>query len=484
MEIYTVVSGDSLWRIAQRFGVTIEAIAEVNGINPQQSLIIGMNLVIPTGEKMNMMEYTVRPGDTLWSIGQRFGVDYLEIARINNIDQPYPLTVGQRIQIPALGEVYIVKAGDSLWSIAQRFNTSINNLIAWNNLAYPYSLFLGQRLFVRVQRVAPTEEKITVEILGYYNPTAVQDKTFIINTLGDYLTYLGIFEFPFTETGEVIGTIDDEILEAARNKNVAVLPVLTNIIRGNFSSELGRTVLSQETLRNNLINNIMDLLQRYNLIGIIIDIENLYPEDRGIFTEFIRILSDTLHRNNKILILNMPAKWEEWAEREWVGFFDYNALGPMIDIAAIMTYEWGWQSGPPRATAPLEYVQRALDYALNNNIPRNKIQVGLTLYGYDWELPDTPENLARTVTLPMVWDLARTYGASISFDNNVKQPYMNYVDSQGKAHIVWFEDALSHYHKYQLLKEYQLLGAFYWILNLPFQATWYILSHLFDIKKL
>jgi spore germination protein len=191
-----------------------------------------------------------------------------------------------------------------------------------------------------------------------------------------------------------------------------------------------------------------------------------------------------LHKNNKLLILNIPAKFEEWAEREWVGFFDYNVLGPLVDIAAIMTYEWGWQSGPPRATAPLPFVKRSLDYALSNNIPRNKILMGLTLYGYDWELPDTPENLAKTVTLPVVWDLGRTYHASINFDNDVKQPYMNYVNNQGKAHTVWFEDALSHYYKYQLSKEYRLRGAFYWILNLPFPATWYMVSQLFDIKKL
>ena len=60
---------------------------------------------------------------------------------------------------------------------------------------------------------------------------------------------------------------------------------------------------------------------------------------------------------------------------------------------------------------------------------------------------------------------------------------MNYIDFNNDSHIVWFEDALSHNFKYQLAKEYNLRGVFYWTLNLPFPATWYILSNMFNIKK-
>jgi len=227
----------------------------------------------------------------------------------------------------------------------------------------------------------------------------------------------------------------------------------------------------------------MFLVNRYDLKGAIIDIENMYPEDRDLFTEFIRLLSETLHENGKILILNMPPKWEEWPDRDWVGFFDYNALGEYIDIAAIMTYEWGWREGPPRPTAPINNVRRALDYAVENNIPPDKILMGLTLYGYDWTLPDTPQNLAKAVTLPIVWNLARKYRTSIKFDDEVKQPYTEYVNGNGIGHKVWFPNALSHYYKYGLVKEYGLRGVFYWTLTQPLTATWYILSELFEIKK-
>lgn len=149
-----------------------------------------------------------------------------------------------------------------------------------------------------------------------------------------------------------------------------------------------------------------------------------------------------------------------------------------------MTYEWGWREGSPRPTAPLANVKRSLDYEIANNIPTDKILMGMTLYGYDWELPDTPENLATTVTLPQVWDLARTYNGRIYFDKEAKQPYTNYINKNYNCHEVWFENALSHYYKYQLVKNYGLKGVFYWILNQPFSSTWYMLSDLFKIKKL
>ncbi|MFA5528653.1 MAG: glycosyl hydrolase family 18 protein, partial [Peptostreptococcales bacterium] len=324
----------------------------------------------------------------------------------------------------------------------------------------------------------------TIETLGYYDPSNVEDKTALIESLGEYLTYLGIFDFKMTDTGTLEGEMDTEILAAAQEKNVALLPVITNLnSEGDFDRDLAYQVLSNPETLEVFIGNILSLLNEDNLIGVIIDIENLNPEDRNVFTNFIQKLYIQLKNNNKLLILNMPAKWDDWPNEEWVGFFDYNALGDSIDRAAIMTYEFGWRSGPPRATVPLRYITRSLDYAIENNIPANKILLGLTLYGYDWELPDNPENLATAVTLPEVWELARKYRASIQFDDFEQQAFMDYIRN-GTHHKVWFEDAMGHFLKYELVKSYGLKGVFYWLISMPFPATWYMVSRLFRIEKL
>jgi spore germination protein len=380
MTIYTVQIGDTLQQIAQAFGVTVQDIAEVNGLDPNDTLIVGMALVIPTG--------------------------------------PLP------------------------------------------------------------------EPRYTIETLGYYNPYADPNSPALIDELGPYLTYLGLFEFPVTETGEIIGTPDPQVLEAGIRNNVAVLPVLTNITEEGFDPDIMRSIISNPEYTDNLINNTLAILEQYNLIGVVIDFENLYPEDRDLFTNFIASLSERLHNEDKILVLNLAAKWEEWADKPWVGFLDYNALGPLIDIAAIMTYEWGYREGPPQPTAPLPYVRAVLDYAIANNIFPDQILLGMTLYGYDWELPDTPENLATTRRLPQVWDLARRYNSNIIYNEEVDQPFMTYITDEGVTREVWFENARSHYNKYLLLEEYGLSGVFYWIIDMPFPSTWYMVSNMFNIQKL
>lgn len=429
MDIYRVQAGNTLGQIAGQFGVPAETIARVNGVDPLEPLVIGMNLVIPLEKVMPTTTYIVQPGDTIFTIAN-----------------------GQ--------------------------NTTVAQIVSDNGLAYPYTVNPGQVLIIR-----PGQPKPAIETLGYYDPSNIEDKAALIRELGQYLTYLGIFDFPVTATGEITGIIDESVLEASILGSVMALPVLTNLVSGEFNSDLAHTILSDESILNTFLDNIITFLEQYDLQGVIIDFENLYPEDRDIFTNFIRLLYERLHEINKILVVNIAAKWEDLPDRPWAGFFDYRALSPYMDRAAIMTYEWGYRSGPPFPIAPLPYVRRVLDYAIASGIAADKILMGMVFYGYNWELPYNPSNLATTVTLPQVWNLARRYGSSIIFDDESQTPHMFYFDESGIQHEIWFEDALSHYLKYQLAEEYDLRGVFYWIINQPFDATWYIVSNLFAIEK-
>jgi len=428
--------------------------------------------------KESANNYTVKPGDTLWSIAARFNMPVGRLVQMNNIRRPYEVYPHQVLVINP-----VPSAENSQPQNGKAFTKAKNAQVStyWTN---SWTDIAGVRSTGALYSEPSILQRPTIETLGYIDPTATPDTAALIDELGQYLTYLGLFEFPVTETGDITGTPAPEILEAAARNQAAVLPVITNIRDGMFDPDLMRADLTNPDALQNMIEGILSMLRQYNMPGVILDLENLYPEDRDLFTNFIRILSERLHQENKILVLNLAAKWEEWEDKEWVGFFDYNALGPLIDIAAIMTYEWGYRDGPPQPTAPLPFVRRTLDYAIANNIPADKILMGMTLYGYDWTLPDTPENLAATVTLPQVMELVQTYNAQIMYDEEVQQPFVNYTDESGTAHQIWFENAQSHFAKYQLIQEYGLRGVFYWILHMPFPATWDMVSNLFDIRKL
>ena len=100
---------------------------------------------------MELVEYTVRSGNTLFGIAQFFQTTVEEILRYNNIKNPSQLYVGQVLTIPAgsaPNRYYSVRPGDTLWSIAQRTNTSVRQLEDLNGLRNPNIIYQGQILIV------------------------------------------------------------------------------------------------------------------------------------------------------------------------------------------------------------------------------------------------------------------------------------------------------------------------------------------------
>lgn len=93
---YVVARGDTVYGIAQRFGVSTRALIDWNRLNPPYLLIPGQRLRLPSAQ-----EYVVRRGDSIYAISRRFGVDMPTLVQVNDIRAPYTIRVGQRLQLPA-----------------------------------------------------------------------------------------------------------------------------------------------------------------------------------------------------------------------------------------------------------------------------------------------------------------------------------------------------------------------------------------------
>ncbi|MDY7041816.1 MAG: LysM peptidoglycan-binding domain-containing protein, partial [Chloroflexota bacterium] len=103
-EIYFVRTGDTLWSIARRFGTTVEAIVQANGIINLNYIQVGQKLYIPGGippPAPAPTVYIVHSGDTLCSIARRFGTTAWLISLANNLQNPNIIHVGQRLVIPS-----------------------------------------------------------------------------------------------------------------------------------------------------------------------------------------------------------------------------------------------------------------------------------------------------------------------------------------------------------------------------------------------
>ena len=185
---YTVQAGDSYWRIANKYGISIEELQRLNGTSsyflyPGQSLVVPGSASTTSGSASSASSstsststssaggnYTVQAGDSYWRIANKYGISIQELQRLNGTSD-YTLHPGQSIKVPgsgtnasassnsssaststtsaapATGGSYTVQAGDSYWRIANKYGISISELQRLNGTS-DYNLYPGQSLKV------------------------------------------------------------------------------------------------------------------------------------------------------------------------------------------------------------------------------------------------------------------------------------------------------------------------------------------------
>lgn len=208
---HKVRRGDTLTKIARRYGVSKSALASANNINRRHKLKTGTTLVIPRGalaktfaddsydsggervSKKKLIRHKVRKGETLSLIARKYDVSVPEIRKWNRLKKGGIIRTGQRLKI--YKTVYVsraskkskrtevasasvgkggasyhrVRRGDSLWSISQRYGVSVDDLMAMNNLASSRKIKAGQKLVIseaekQVEVESKVEEKEKVDV--------------------------------------------------------------------------------------------------------------------------------------------------------------------------------------------------------------------------------------------------------------------------------------------------------------------------------
>lgn len=133
-DIYVVKSGDSLWGISKRFGLTVDELKKLNNLS-NNLLSIGQKLIVKNQESNpTQVIYTVKSGDTLYRIANKYNLSVSELMKINNLSSNL-LSIGQQLIVPLKNNNYYeVKKGDTLYSIANKFNTTVSEIKKNNNL--------------------------------------------------------------------------------------------------------------------------------------------------------------------------------------------------------------------------------------------------------------------------------------------------------------------------------------------------------------
>lgn len=367
--------------------------------------------------------------------------------------------------------IHTVKKGDSLYSIGKQHGVTIEQLIGANGDTVSPTLIIGQAV------VVPTASEKSGSILvnGYAYPFI--EKSTLYRTL-PYLSVITPFSYGINPDGTLVPLDDSEIISASLSADVKpILLVTTLTSEGVFSSNNAATVLSDSTLSDTLINNIVEKLGTADYYGVDIDFEYIPPEYRESYADFIRRLKEAVGDSYKVLVALAP---KTSADQRGLLYeaHDYELIGGYADLVLIMTYEWGYTYGPPMAVAPLNKVEEVLRYAVSV-IPPQKILMGIPNYGYDWTLPFVKGTAARSINLNFAITQAREKGAEIKFDTLAQTPYYTYYDGNTE-HIVWFEDARSIDAKLNLLHSLNLYGISIWNIMNFFKPMYTVIASKFN----
>lgn len=153
---YRVAPGDSLWAIAHQHKVSVTQLRRWNKLTTRSTLHPGQVLTLYgtlPAQPPRLTHYTVRSGDSLWSIARQFDTHVATLQRLNSLGPTPVIKPGQTLVVDAHGPrtvYYRVRQGDSLWSIATRYQVQIDQLQAWNSLSSDGLIQPGQKLKILV----------------------------------------------------------------------------------------------------------------------------------------------------------------------------------------------------------------------------------------------------------------------------------------------------------------------------------------------
>ncbi len=426
-----------------------------------------------------MQIHVVRQNETLAAIARTYQTTVADITEANELPNPNNLVVGQSLVIPIVGHFYFVQQGDSLYSIGQKVGVPYQQLAAINQIPVNQPLQIGLRLYI------PETGKRDAEFNAYVEPRGTAVAPGLENSAREaapYLTYLA----PFSFQAQRDGTLKEPLLNrfpaiARANRNVLMM-VITNQENDQFSDELGRILLNDITIQNKFIDTIVATAKQHGFRDIHFDFEFLRPADREAYNRFLRKAKQRFQREGWLMSTALAPKTSREQTGLWYEAHDYRAHGEISDFVVIMTYEWGYSGGPAMAVSPINQVRRVLEYAITE-IPSTKILMGQNLYGYDWTLPFVQGTMARAVSPQQAIQLAVSHQVAIQYDTEAQAPFFNYTDAAGKQHEVWFEDARSIQAKFDLIKELNLRGMSYWKLGLSFPQNWLLIVDNFNVTK-
>lgn len=258
--------------------------------------------------------------------------------------------------------------------------------------------------------------------------------------------------------GEIYdNTKDDgaEYIEWAHNNNYQVWAMFSN----NSLKDTTSQILNDYEKRETMIENLMDLVEEYNLDGVNVDFENMNESDKDVYSRFLIELAPRLKKIGKTLSVDVTAPD---GSETWSLCFDRNTIANVADYIVFMAYDqYGTSSNKAGTTAGYNWVEANVKKFLGQeDVDPEKIILGIPLYMRLWEEEEDGTAKPEVVNMKDMFDVLPENQVA-TWDEELKQYYVEY-EEDGKTYKMWVENEKSVGEKINLANQYNLAGIAFW----------------------
>lgn len=291
--------------------------------------------------------------------------------------------------------------------------------------------------------------------------------------------------FAVSKEGVITGSVDRRILEIAKANKIKVEPLIVN---KGFTSDVLHALLSNPVARRRAITMMLLYARQYHLQGWQFDMEDLNIADRDNFTSFFKQTADSLHPNNLQLsaavvhaVENVggTTAFHDFLFEDWRAGYNFRELAEAGDFISIMSYSEHTRRTTPGPVAGIHWVERIINYLLQEGVPPGKLSLGIPSYSDYWFTDYTAEKggfpNGRGVGYAEVQYLLGKYNAKPVWNADAGCNYAVW-DNDGLYEYLFIEDAQSLKLKLDLLKKYKLRGISVWVLGREDPAFWTTLA--------
>ena len=258
--------------------------------------------------------------------------------------------------------------------------------------------------------------------------------------------------------GEIYDNAKDdgaEYIEWAHNNNYQVWAMFSN----NSLKDTTSQILNDYEKREAMIENLMDLVEEYNLDGVNVDFENMNESDKDVYSRFLIELAPRLKKIGKTLSVDVTAPD---GSETWSLCFDRNTIANVADYIVFMAYDqYGTSSNKAGTTAGYNWVEANIKKFLGQeDVDPEKIILGIPLYMRLWEEEEDGTAKPEVVNMRDMFDVLPENQVA-TWDEELKQYYVEY-EEDGKKYKMWVENEKSVGEKINLANQYNLAGIAFW----------------------